>query len=407
MSRHLSLLVWLAALWGGVLAAQDKASWNPSERYFGTDAFVPDWHRAEDIDAKASQRFVKMYWHQAFSLGRNGHYPALKGDYEQGGVGTPQGVTAAERSAGAVVWIQPYFQALHFNDLPQPEQRAFRSVSLFAARGESEPIGVGVRTLGMPKTITVEVSDLHGAAHILSRRRMTNRLMLGYHARLSRQSTATAYRQMVLLKTPGNRWTFPKHYSFAYIVDFHVPIDAAPGIYTGTVTVTADSVPVKAFAVYLDVLPFSLKTNNYHAGAFGCTYDVWAGGFSAYAAGMMELDSRYGFNMCGGFFNKGREIPFRHNADGMLVVDERHAKFATFHRTMRRMARYGMGQMAFWNWGASGNLKQFDRVLQAAGVPSIRTTAGKQEFADMLRAIKMAEKKHGWPELVINPFDEA
>ncbi len=31
-----------------------KASWRPDEKYFGTDAFVPDWRAAEAIDAKAT-----------------------------------------------------------------------------------------------------------------------------------------------------------------------------------------------------------------------------------------------------------------------------------------------------------------------------------------------------------------
>ena len=122
---------------------------------------------------------------------------------------------------------------------------------------------------------------------------------------------------------------------------------------------------------------------------------------------MMEMDSRYGFNMAGGFFNKDGEIPFRRDEFGALVVDEKHPKFEKFNSTMQRLNAYGMGDVAFWNWGASGNVHQFNDVLEKAGIPGIQTEGGKQGFAEVCRAIKMAEETYDWPELVINPYDEA
>jgi len=122
---------------------------------------------------------------------------------------------------------------------------------------------------------------------------------------------------------------------------------------------------------------------------------------------MIEIDSRYGFNLAGGFFNKGAEIPFRRTSDGGLEVDAGHEKFRTFNATMSALKKHGMGQVAFWNWGASGTLAQFNNVLAAAGVPPIGTEEGKKGFAQVCKAIKQAERKLGWPEFVINPVDEA
>src|SRR3954469_24072649 len=62
----------LLASAGDAVSVQTKP-WNPDERYFGTDSFVPDWRKAEEIDQKASECFLKNYW------------STFKGDYDKGG----------------------------------------------------------------------------------------------------------------------------------------------------------------------------------------------------------------------------------------------------------------------------------------------------------------------------------
>lgn len=218
-----------------------------------------------------------------------------------------------------------------------------------------------------------------------------------------------AFRPMVLLKPPKGVWTFPPNWSMSYLLDVHVPRDQAPGLYKGTVTVKAGGKLVREFGLEIEVLPFKLKTNNFHAGAYGTTCGLWAGGFTGYYPEMIEMDARWGYNLAGAFFNKGQEIPFKKTADGGLEVDPDHPKFKVFNETMALLTRHGMGkgQVAFWCWGSSGSVAQFNNVLAAAGYPAIQTAEGKQGFALVCKAIKEAEKKYGWPEFVINPFDEA
>ncbi len=374
-----------------------KASWSPDEKYFGTDAFVPDWRAAGKIDEIAAKRFLERYW------------PTYRKTHDAGSQGgLPEGLTEAERSAGVVVFAADYIHETLPSKVPAPAERRFSAMSLFAARGESEPFVVGVRALDEPRSVSIETTDLTGPAGTISKADITNRLCLAwdFDTYRGRGRWGTRMQQVVLLKTPGNEWKFPANYSMTYWVDVHVPAEAKPGTYAGKVLVKADGKVAKSIDVTVEVLPFRLKTNNYHAGCYRVTYNIWAGGFTGYYEPMMEMDSRYGYNIAGGFFNKGNEIPFRGRME-TLRVDTEHEKFRKFNATMQRLKKYGLGQVAFWNWGASGNVRQFNNVLKGAGVPPIHTPEGKLGFAHMLRAIKAAEAKYGWPELVINPYDEA
>jgi hypothetical protein len=370
------------------------------ERYFGTDAFVPDWRTAEEIDQKASERFLKDAW------------PMVKENYEAGSTGNVEGVPPEAEAAGAVAFPFSYCQPLLPDYLPKPEEIASKSISVYAAKGESEPILLGVRTLGNTKTISIQVSDLKNGDKIFAKEDITVRLALTYSAKVKagRANKEVQYAEkmqpMVQLKPPEGKWQCPPRFTLGYIVDFHVPLATAPGTYKGDVTVLADDKPVKTFSVTVEVLPFSLKTNNYHAGAFGISYKRHAGGFLGYSQEMMEVDSRFGYNLAGGFFNKGNDIPFMKGTNP-LEIDTENERFKQFDATMQLMKKYGMGQVAFWNWGASGNVEHFNVVLASAGFPSIDKEEGKKGFAAICLAIKQAEKKYGWPELVINPYDEA
>jgi len=374
-----------------------EAPWSADEKYFGTDAFVPDWRAAEEIDAKATRRFLERYW------------PKLRASHDAGNQGgPPDGLTAEEKAAGVVVFPADYIRETLPSKVPTPAERKFSAMSLFAARGESEPFVVGVRTLGKAAAVSIETTDLTGPAGRIAAADVTSRLCLAWesdHYR-GRGKWGKRMQQVVMLKPPEGAWRFPPNYAMTYWVDVHVPVAAKAGAYEGKITVKAGGKIAKAIDVTVEVLPLGLKTNNFHAGAYRVTYNIWAGGFTGHYEPMMEMDSRYGYNIAGGFFNKGNEVPFKGKGE-TLTVDTAHEKFRKFNATMQRLKTYGLGQVAFWNWGASGNVGQFNNVLKAAGIPPIKTLDGKKGFAHMLRAIKAAEEEYGWPELVINPYDEA
>lgn len=364
-----------------------------NSRFWGREAFVPDWRRGDEIDAVASEYFIKHYW------------PKLRPPrYANSNASQPR--PAAD---GVRIFPAKYWHAIDPDHQVSAEDRFTSPIELFAARGESEPVAIGVRTGASSRVVSLTTTTLASAASAIDAQAVTNRLMLSYPARRDpgRRPTETVEKPMVLLKPPANRWKFPPATAMAYVVDFHVPVDQPAGEYRGEIIVSVDGEEHERLPVLLTVLPFSLKTNGFHAGAFGTTYNIWTGGFSGYTEEMIEMDSRYGYNLAGGFFNKGNEVPFVRDQDGNVRVDESNAKFHKFDTTMKLLRRYGMGDVAFWNWGASGNVKQFNNVLAKAGFPPIDTDRGKFGFALICAALKRAELRNDWPEFVLNPYDEA
>ncbi len=363
------------------------------QRFWGRAAFVPDWGRGEEIDAVASADFLARYW------------PQLRPSrYER----NPDAARAADLHA-VRVFRTDYWDSLSPAYTPAKNSAIDGTIKLYAAQGESEPFALGIRSDAKSRRVSITATDFAHGDVLFNAGNVSNRLMLSYTAREApgKKLTGMLEKPMVLLKPPGNEWAFPPATTMSYIVDFHVPETQPPGDYRGEIAVAADGIIIERIPVSLTVLPFRLLTNNFHAGAFGTTYDIWAGGFSGYTEEMIEMDSRYGFNLAGGFFNKGAEIPFVREPGGQLTINESDPKFTKFDHTMTLLRRYGMGDVAFWNWGATGNVQQFNNVLKQAGYPGIATSAGKRGFAAICAALKRAERRYNWPEFVINPFDEA
>lgn len=390
----------LADIDGGSTTAQSSLSLRSAtvrnDHLWGRNAFVPDWQRAEMIDAVASEHFLEHYW-PAFSA-RAG-YPAAPAKLQ------PTSPTDPDLQ----VFIGNYWTPVYPEFLPARGDHFNEAIHVRAAQGESEPIVIGVRSDNQPRVISVIASAFTGEVGEFPASGITNRLMLSYEARerAGKKASSLRVQPMLLLKTPENRWRFPPNYSLAYVIDFHIPAEQQAGIYQGDITILVDNVAYRTVHVRLEVLPFRLKVNAFHAGAFGTTFDIWEGGFSGYTEEMIEMDSRYGLNLAGGFFNKGNEVPFHHISEYALTVDTDAAKFRKFNATMKTLARFGMGDVAFWNWGASGNVGQFNKVLKSVGYGGIESPSGKRGFAAICKALKDAERIHGWPEFVINPFDEA
>jgi glycosyl hydrolase family 123 len=393
-TRRIMTIVGLILLGWQAPASMSLAYNGTENRFWGRESFTPDWREAELIDDRASQRFLSAYW------------PGLKQGYDTGGA---PGSAESGGEPGLSTFITPTTKVILPGYIPTADEAQYEQINLFAARGESEAFSLGIRNLSGVRPVSIEVTDLVNDNVTLPAEIVTNRLVLAYPANMlaGNGQYRPAIRPMVLLKPPENQWAFPPYTTHNYFVDVHVPDDAKAGFYTGQVLVKSSGKLTKSIDLKLEVLPFKLKTNGFHAGAYGTTWDIWEGGFFGYYPEMIEMDSRYGFNMAGGFFNKDGEIPFKRRKSGELVVDVQHPKFWKFNTTMQTLKSHGMGDVAFWNWGASGKVRQFNDVLEKAGVPGIDTEAGKLGFAEMCRAIKLAEKSFNWPELVINPYDEA
>ena len=361
-------------------------------KLWGRKSHVPDWQAAERIDSDASRHFI-MHWAPNLP-----EFPALD-------------VPTAKPSTNTVPNVIAVPHWLEIN--PFHDARAIAPYKIasekFAALGESEPFSFAIRS---PETLPLtagldswrfEGKPVPALSHSI-------RLVAPYRvrAKAGKRDTEQVLKPMVLLADETNSWTFPASYTMVIVADVHLGTDLQPGIYTANFNIKSAGETLHETPISVEVLPFELRVNNFHVGAFGTTYDIWAGGFSGYYPAMIEMDSRYGFNIAGGFFNKGNEIPFTRDPGGRLIVDRSRPKFKKFDNTMATLRAHGMGDVAFWNWGGSGKYFQFLNVLKAAGIKApFESPEGKAEFGELLRAIKDVEIARGWPEIVINPYDEA
>ncbi|MEM7466746.1 MAG: hypothetical protein AAF387_07660 [Pseudomonadota bacterium] len=360
--------------------------------FWGRNAFVPDWQAGEQNDLRATRHFFDSW------AGQLSERPQV----EHVGQSVNPNARVIVRSIPHWLEVRP------FRDLSgeMPEGNPQK----FAALGESEAYAFAIRSLDANLDITAQLEPWRKDGNAVAPLNVSFRLMLPYLARSKsgKRDTTQIVKPMVLVASDENSWLFPKSYTMVIVADVHISVGQEPGLYATKFVLRNRDRELFSLPIRLEVLPFELQVNDFHAGAFGTAYDLWQGGFTGYYPEMIEIDSRYGFNIAGGFFNKGNEIPFTFNPNGRLIVDRANPKFKKFDQTMRNLKKFGMGDVLFWNWGGSGKYQQFLNVLKGAGITAPFDTAeGRQKFAELLQAIKAVERVRNWPEIVINPFDEA
>lgn len=165
-------------------------------------------------------------------------------------------VTSREQEAGYLFFAR--------NPIAEPQvyETPFRfeldrSVVTFAARGEYEPVGFGVRSLADLEEAMLAVSDLAGPeGSTLGSHNIDVRQLWIRRAAVNR-STKT-YKQVPYILEAVHPTPMQKGITRHYWVTFYIPTDAAPGVYRGKVTFSAKGRPASAREVVLRVLPFAL-----------------------------------------------------------------------------------------------------------------------------------------------------
>lgn len=245
-------------------------------------SFVADWSNADRTDKEATELFLKHVWPRLkkVSGSLHGRIGDRTGEVYSGAM-SPQ-----ERQAGVVCFPLNVEQTLPWYAVPTEKQVAQRSISTFAAQGQSEAVCIGVHALRDVKDVSVTCSDLRGPGRI-SASDVTSRLSLSYTMD-PRGRGRIDTRQMLLLNVGG--WDIPKAHTHEWIVDVHVPEKARPGRYSGKISVQAGRGAAAVFDLELEVLPFTLSDN-------GCRWGSFMTPNPGYAAeAWCDLNSRYGFN---------------------------------------------------------------------------------------------------------------
>ncbi|MCD6365160.1 MAG: hypothetical protein J7M14_04720, partial [Planctomycetes bacterium] len=244
-------------------------------------AFSADWSKADQADAAATRVFLEQVW------------PKLKQVSSRldaklrSGAGLYAGPRSeAEKAAGVVCFPLRVEQAVASHAVPTARQVAGRKFDIYAARGQSEAVCVGVHATRDVKKVAVACSELVGPGTIPASA-TTVRLSLSWTFE-PRGRGKYANRQMVLLNVPA--WDIEAGTTREWVIDVHVPADAKAGKYAGKITVTVAGRKAAEFDLSLEVLPVTLSDNGCRWGAFmtpnpAKTTNAWC-----------DLNARYGVN---------------------------------------------------------------------------------------------------------------
>ena len=242
--------------------------------------FAADWSKADPTDAEATAAFLKEVWPKVSAASA-----VLETNVPTAPYSGP--LSETEKAAGVACFPVPVERVLSAFTVPKPEDAARRKMALYAARGQSEAIGIGVHAVEAAKGVAVSCGDLKGAGTIPSSA-VTVRLSLIYTVNPRGRGKDIHSRQMVLLKTDA--WDIPKGRTAEWVVDVHVPADAKAGNYTGKVSVKVGNKVAAVVDLDLEVMPFVLTDNGCRWGEFmtpnpGQATEAWC-----------DLNARYGLN---------------------------------------------------------------------------------------------------------------
>ncbi|MFA7174261.1 MAG: hypothetical protein WC340_12795 [Kiritimatiellia bacterium] len=168
--------------------------------------------------------------------------------------------TREETARGFILFQRPITRAVHLNTRPLPQERC-TELSVFATPGEWEPTCFTLYPLRDLKNIRTQVSALqttNGLSIPVSA--VDVRLLTYWDIRYPLYYSKGTYRRLpeLLEKVTVNDATAGE--CQRYWVRIHVPKEAAPGMYSATLTLWSDAFEkALAMPISVRVLPFTLK----------------------------------------------------------------------------------------------------------------------------------------------------
>ncbi len=168
-------------------------------------------------------------------------------------------LTDAERQRGYMLFTRPTVDPIFPNTRPRPDER-LEALVAFATPGQFESVTMALYPVRSLVNLKVRVSPLTSSAGEISADRIDMRLGTYWNVGYPSYTTVNTYRRTPELLERVTVHSSPAGECQRYWLSIHVPDDAKPGLYRGTVTVwdngfdQALSIPVA-----LRVLGFRLQ----------------------------------------------------------------------------------------------------------------------------------------------------
>jgi hypothetical protein len=314
-------------------------------------------------------------------------------------------LTPAQRERGYLLFARDWMEMIYPNTIPQQREVRNAKLSLACAPGEYEPATLGVYPLAKNLSATVETSDLVNekrekigkenislrlTGYLNERMKNETRTAGEYSYYLAASSWGTTYME----KVPKVLWPLKGKIEVDETrqiwLTVHVPENAKPGRYNGTLTFKPQNHPAQTVAIQLTVYPLTLHKSERVQGMY------WNEAALFYPQNRQkELDdmARHGIRavVTGSF-----SVPELKKQGEQVAVD-----FTRMDALVAAIKKAGlMGYMPFLTASTEINIAEF---LKAH--PEVKMTQDDAYKLVIAQTFEHAKANH-WPEILFYPVDE-
>lgn len=303
----------------------------------------------------------------------------------------PPDVTDEERVRGFLLFSRSRVRVLFPNAVPAAEERV-RALSVAACPGEYEPMVLAVRALRDLQGLCVSVGNLTGDAGVIPAQAVDVR-SVRFHPKEGQARWGPfneTLMEVPLFLEKRESLTVAASRNQPFWLTIHVPADARPGAYSGSVTVQAAGGPGARLPVTVEVYPF---TPDQPTGVTFAMYTRMRSDRAWIAEAFADLRAHgmTGVALCG---NSGLALSLR---DGQVMVD--WTGDSPLERNMDEYTRAGFPEPMVWLMG--GDIPRFcEGLAPRAGEDFARA------YRQIITAIVEHGKHAGWPEIIFQPVDE-
>lgn len=311
--------------------------------------------------------------------------------------------TQAERERGYILFERPLTESIYPNTRPLPHER-IEALVAFATPGEFEPVTFALYPARPLRNLKVRVSSLISRSAEISPDHIDVRLATYWNVGYPSYTTVNTYRRVPELLERVTVHTSPSGECQWYWLNVHVPDDAPPGLYRGTVRVWDDGFGrAIELPLAMRILGFRLQKDPHkHYSAYFYTRNktLYKGRDETFIRRAADKDYKamtdFGLDMLPTLYLRcedGRHITLADadELDRMLAAGLEGPAPVTADNVIGRI--YG-------DTTPGGKRENHWRVSP------LPPPACYERITEVFRAFESERKAKGWPEFICCPIDE-
>lgn len=312
-------------------------------------------------------------------------------------------LTEAEKERGYVLFQRPITDCVYPNSRPLPDER-LEALVIFATPGEFEPITFALYPVRPLQNLKVRVSDLACASGEVPANRVDVRLATHWNIGFPSYTTVNTYRRMPELLERVTAHSSPAGECQWYWLTVHLPDDARPGIYRGTVRVWDDGFNrAVEIPLAVRVLGFHLQKDphkHFSTYFYARNKTLYRGRDEAFIRKAADKDYQamveHGLDMLPTFYlgsDDGKKLV-------LAEAGELNRMLATGLKGPVPVTADGAIGRVYRDTTPSGKRENHWRVNP------LPPPVFYERVTELFRAFEAERKAQGWPEFICCPIDE-